>query len=1280
MLLVIISCCGTYLSAKEEGLLSFVANKGQWNKQVQYKAEVQDGEVYFLKDRFRYNFYNPLDVQNIHDQPRDRQHLISCHAYDVIFRGSNSAAIDGAELRKQYNNYFIGNDTSKWASGVPVFQQVVYNQLYRGIDLQVYSSGSSLKYDLLVHQGGDVQNIELQFEGVNPFINENGDLVIKTSVNTIVEIAPYAYQDVDGVETPVPCRYTVRNNKLSFDFPSGYNHNLLLVIDPALKFATYTGSTGQLWGYCATYDANGNFYSGSEAFSTGFPVTTGAYQTIYNGNDIAINKYNATGDTLIYATYCGGTAGSEYPMAMTVNVYNELVMSGHTYSNDYPVTLSAADQSYNGSGDIILTVFNSSGKALIGSTYIGGTGVEGKAAYAFHDNDENKMGLCTDPQGNIYVASSTQSKDMPVTPSAFQKIAGSTYDGCVFKFSRTCSSIIYGTYLGGNHIDCIYDCKLAGNNLVVCGRTRSDNFPLSVGAYSDTGNAFVSILSANGQYLVASTKLGAHTESSLKISTDDNYNVFVAGNNDTSFVVSPGVYYEPTGKIFIAKLTAGLDSLIRSTKLVAQNYPGVTGFNSICGDVIGSVLLKEIKPLPVTGNAYQSAPSAYYFYHLNAAMDTMVYATFYGVPSDSIKGGHGHGWSSIDTNGIVWLATCNKDSKHLLQGTGGSFCPSSISGVHNYDHLSAKFDMEVLPAKPLAKTFIPDTVCAKSNIYFNNNSSNAYAYIWHFGDGDTSHSKYPVHSYDTPGYYRVKLEAYNPYSCRSVDSLVKIVFVDTNEIFSSFVSLDTSCIGKTVHFYNTSRNGVSTWWDYGDGNTANTFHGQHVYTAAGSYMVRLVSYNPDFCNKTDTAVKLIIIDTFGPGADFSISDVVTCAGKPVQFTNLTPRGVNYTWDFGDGSADNTVNPLYAYTTGGKHTVRLIATNNNLCKTKDTTYRTIDILPPLQIDLADSFICGGNEPVEWGIKQIHVNSNPTFKWEPSNAVISGGGQPVAIVDPRISKKYYVTVTDSIPGVCSHIRIDTAVLTVVKYPDSVVAESNSPVCEGDALFLKSTASSNIQALKYSWTGPGSYTAFGQNAGRESVAANQGGKYKVAVDNQGCITYAETDVIVKPKPQIEASSNSPVWTGRELKLTFTTSKPLDSFFWTGPLGFYSIEQNPVLKPAVTEMAGSYTLRAWHDGCLTGDITIVKVSEVDSHYLRIYPNPGSGQFYIEGKGYHEQEIKMLVVNSVGQKLYRADVNTEKKHFKHRVVLPPVSAGVYIIWVLMDGEYKGLPFTILSD
>ncbi|MBW7941675.1 MAG: SBBP repeat-containing protein, partial [Candidatus Kuenenia stuttgartiensis] len=541
--------------------MSFVENNGQWVKQVLYQTEVQDGTVYFLKDRFRYNFYSAADMAGIHAHPNEEQQYIAGHAYDVVFTGSKAQFVEGENCKKHYYNFFIGNDSTRWATGVQAFQQIVYENLYPAIDMQVYSSGSALKYDLMVRPGGDVRDIQMRFDGVDPVVNENGDLVINTSVNTIVELAPYAYQLIDGIETTVPCRYVLHNKQLSFDFPLGYNHAYPLVIDPALKFATYTGSTGQMWGYCSAFDAQGNFYSAAEAYSTGFPTTIGAYRTSYTFRDIAINKYDYTGSNLIYSTYCGGSF-SEYPTNMVVNQYNELILTGRTLSADYPVSTSAVSKIYNGNGDIFVTVFNHSGSSLIGSTFMGGAEEDGHSYFAFQLQDSDKSGLAIDGNGNIYIATSTKSKDFPVTNIAFQASPGSSYDGCVFKLNRNCSSLLFSTFLGGDHMDCLYDCKLTrSGNIVVCGMSISTNFPLKTNAYSDTGKAFVSILSNNGAFLLSSSKLGLHSASALKVSLDDNDNIFVCGNNDSGFTVSQGTFSQPNGKVFIAKMTPNLDSM-----------------------------------------------------------------------------------------------------------------------------------------------------------------------------------------------------------------------------------------------------------------------------------------------------------------------------------------------------------------------------------------------------------------------------------------------------------------------------------------------------------------------------------------------------------------------------------------------------------------------------------------------------------------------------------------------------------------------------------------------
>ena len=1269
--------------AKEEGKLHFVPNKGQWPEKVLYKAELEGGDVFFTQQGFRYSFYSLNDLKRAHLHESNFEDSISCHAYDVIFANSKPQLVEGNDKSGFYHNYFLGNDTAKWAYGVPVYQKVIYTGLYEHIGINIYSKGTSLKYDLVVEPGGRVGDILMLFDGVTPIINKNGDLEITTSVNTIIEQAPYAYQVLNGVEIPVPCRFVMNEGRLSFDFPEGYNKSVTLVIDPVIVFATYTGSTGTLWGYCSAYDAQGRFYSGSEAYASGFPVTVGAFQTSYNLNDIAINKYSAGGDSLLYSTYCGG-ALREHPTAMAVNGNDELVISGQTFSSDYPVTTGAFDATINNdatASDIFVTVFNSSGSNLVGSTYIGGAAADGISSYAFHDNDQNKSGLCVDAQNNIYVATSTLSKNFPVTVGAFQTTAGAIYDGCVFKLSRTCSSLLYSTYLGGNHQDCIYDCKLAGGGrLAVCGRTISDDFPLSSNAYADTGNAFVSIISSSGGSLVASTKLGTYSESGLKLSLDDNKNVFVCGNNDTGMLVHAGTYNHPKGKIFIAKLTPGLDSMIRLTKLVNMPKPGVTGFVSICGDVVVTLYLKDTGSLPTTSNAYQSGYSAYYFFHLSPGMDSLIYATYFGALNDSIRGGHAHGSSTIDTNGVIWLSTCNLESKHLLPGTTGSYCPTSKSpAASGYDHLSVKFDMEVLAVKPIAGLEVSDTTCINSDVLFENQSVNAYSYLWDFGDGDTSHAKSPVHQYTTTGNYVVKLEAYNPYSCKVVDVVYDTIYVDSIRVESEFIVADTVCISAQANMTNKSIKGKTYLWDFGDGGTATTFNAQHVFTTPGTYTIKLMAYNPDLCNRVDTSYKVIIVDTTNPGAEFSVSKTTACVGLPIQFQNLTARGLSYQWDFGDGSSSVLINPTHSYTTGGTQIVRLIASNNNLCVPHDTAYFPVEVLPPLQIELADTFVCG-DSPVNWGVKLLHGNSLVTYKWEPANAILSATNLQSVTINPKISTKYIVTVTDSIPGMCSHTRTDTGNVIIVEYPAGTFAHSNTPICEGDTLMLETGTTSNVQGIVYSWTGPEGFSSNTKYTERTKTTRIHSGTYTAAIDNNGCKVYEDVQVLVKPVPFVKATSNSPVFAGYELKLSMTADMALDSLFWTGPDNFFSYEANPSINPVGHEAGGTYTVQAMLNGCAGGAIVIVRIDEPDSQYVRIYPNPNNGTFYIEGKGHNEQEIKMLVINSIGQEIYRSNARTEKKHFRHKVVLPAVSGGVYIMWLLMDGKYWPVPFTILRD
>ena len=314
-----------------------------------------------------------------------------------------------------------------------------------------------MKYDFIVHAGGNVNDIKISYEGTDEMNVSNSCVHIKTSVGEIIEAPPFSYQKTDWNIAQVKCKYELNNNLLKFKLIENYNSSKDLIIDPTLVFSTYTGSTADNFGYTATYDDAGNLYMGGYVntvqFGGAYPTTAGAFQIAFGGGtstsgiqfpcDMGITKFNATGTALIYSTYLGGN-DNETPHSLFVNTNNQLCVYGRTYSPNFPVTAGAYDPTYNGDADMSVTVFNLNGTALIGSTYIGGTGMDGVnydpteyllGNLKFNYGDDARGEIICDLANNIYVGSCTYSSNFPVTPGAFQTAYGGMQDGCVFKLN-----------------------------------------------------------------------------------------------------------------------------------------------------------------------------------------------------------------------------------------------------------------------------------------------------------------------------------------------------------------------------------------------------------------------------------------------------------------------------------------------------------------------------------------------------------------------------------------------------------------------------------------------------------------------------------------------------------------------------------------------------------------------------------------------------------------------------------------------------------------------------
>jgi hypothetical protein len=338
----------------------FKQNKNQWHSNVLFKADLpfaalflEDNGFSFAKGDEKELMFLRHDNHRQHDFKPDLPEVLHFHAVKATFVGSNTNALkEGGEKLEEYFNYFIGNDKSKWASKVNGFHQVLYKDIYAGIDLRVYSSKGTPKFDWIVKASTAKPKssipIKIKYEGASKLLLHDGAFVVQTTVGDVIEEKPFAYQIIEGKKVEVLCSFVLSENIVSFHLPNSYNSDYDLVIDPALLFSTYSGSTADNFGYTATFDSKENTYAAGSVFGIGYPTTPGAYQTTWAGGsgaglpgtDIAITKYNTTGTQRVYSTFLGGKS-DELPHSLIVNTNDELFVFGTSSSDNFPVTAGA---------------------------------------------------------------------------------------------------------------------------------------------------------------------------------------------------------------------------------------------------------------------------------------------------------------------------------------------------------------------------------------------------------------------------------------------------------------------------------------------------------------------------------------------------------------------------------------------------------------------------------------------------------------------------------------------------------------------------------------------------------------------------------------------------------------------------------------------------------------------------------------------------------------------------------------------------------------------------
>lgn len=760
---------------KEEKKFGFIENKGQWESAVFFKIQSASNHILFNNNSINYYYLNNAQLSKINHFKPNPISPIDGHYISVNFQNTNKLSFPekyGAPLSFYYN-YYLGNDKSKWQSAVKTYEAIVYKNLYKNINLQISTiNNQSLKMDWIINPNGKVSDIDIEINGSDSIYLSYGELYINHSLGNIKEKRPYAYQYIKGEKVEVNIEFVIKKNSVGFKV-GAYNTNYELIIDPELIFSTYSGSTEDNFGYTATYDSEGNLFSGgitTNAFGGNYPVTPGAFQLFYKGGtveppvnlpcDITISKYSTNGTQLMYATYLGGS-NNENPHSLIADKNDNLVVMGTTKSTDFPVSINGYDTSQNGNYDIIVTKFNKDGTALLGSTYLGGyldDGLNTNASLKVFYADEFKGDIIIDKNNAILVGSSSYSLNFPITANSFgTNIPDTIQKGVLFKLSENCENLIFSSALPSNSEDVIYSIDLNLNeDIYIAGSTTS-----SIGIASATNSyfggrsdGFYAKIKSDGSAVLKLKYFGTPSSDQIfSLELDEFENVYVAGNSLGNLQKIGNVYSNSLGKQFISKIKndfntiefisifgrglANLDISINAFLLDECGRLYISGWGGI--NNVGNTF-----NLPITADAFQKTTDGrdFYLMVLSENAEKLLYGSYFGgdKTGDHVDGGT----SRFDKKGFIYQSVCASCPDLNGQPTFSDF-PISADAVFKKNVSprcsNAAFKMS-FKFKEAKIEFAIDT--CTGNVTLNTPTDNALNYLWLLPNGKTSNVKSPV--------------------------------------------------------------------------------------------------------------------------------------------------------------------------------------------------------------------------------------------------------------------------------------------------------------------------------------------------------------------------------------------------------------------------------------------------------------------------------------------------------------------------------------------------------
>lgn len=1227
----------------------FTPNVGQWESAVEFKTNLVSGSFYAERDGFTYHLHNFNDLYHANHghEEHDLEETFKGQVVRSKFVGSSVQKISGEKKSTHYSNFFIGSDSTKWKSKVFDVASIRYQELYKGISMQLRPYGDHLKYDLIVRPEGDPSDVEIEYLGMNElYLDESGNLIVKTDFGDIKESKPIVYQEIQGKKVYIHAAFELTGNTVRFKI-GAYDEQFDLVIDPELTFSSFTGSTADNWGYTATPDTNGNLYAGGVVFGSGYPFITGSYDGSYNGGsgnfgiDMGISKFNASGSTLMYSTYIGGSA-NESPHSLVVNEDGELYILGSTGSLNYPTTPGAYQTQFAQGGglqvvgnvleyvgsDIVVTKMSADGSVLAASTYIGGSGHDGLSTSTplrFNYGDDFRGEIVVDENSNVYVASTSRSGDFPMQ-NAFDNSLGGIQDGVVFKFDPNLTNLDFSSYIGGAALDASYSVQLSNaGDIFVAGGTTSSDLPGTSGALNSafmggTADGYVSKIDGSTFSLVRTSYLGTSSYNQayfVQLDLDDD--VYVLGQSDNGYPVSGSVYNNSNSGQFIHKLTNDLTTTIWSTAigagtgnveisptafLVSDCYDiFISGWGGVTNSSNSLAVNSSSNGFPLTPDAYQTSTTGNNFYLAVLDRDAafLKYATYFGGMSSSTNHVDG-GTSRFDKKGSIYHAVCAScgSLNNGFTSTPGAW--STTAQSNNCNLAAFKFDLGIIESA----ISVPEPfICIPNPIEFNNDSENGNAFFWDFGDNTTSTEVSPSHVYTDTGTYVVTLITIDTLQCFSSDTSEVVIQVSEFQ-GAVIIPQNTYCPGDTVQLEATG--GSQFQWS-----PANLVSNPSIAnpTAIVTETTNFSVIVSDTCGTDTLSFTVNVFDVTGE----AFGDTIICLGSSIQISAVD--AATYLWSPAEYCDDPQVQtPTVTPTETTDFIVEM--TTNDGCQLIDTVRVEVELDKPIP-DIPDLVsICKGYA------MQVPIGGEfiDSYLWSPDYN-ISDINSSAPIITGEVDTIYVIGFFNVCGAVYDSIAIDVIEIEAEAWNDTIV-------CPGDPAIIYASG-----GVSYTWFPAGTVSTPDDSMTyvTPQVPTNYGVQ---VVDQFGCIDTAYVFVDHFPLPWVIASPDFYGFIGDTIPMS-ASAGGLGDFLWS-PNEYLSCDTCSQVT-SYTENNMSYTVTFTDEnGCTASDVVNIYFDGILYVPNAFTPNGDGFNDLFRAEGGNINEFYLGIFNRWGELIFESE------------------------------------------